>query len=184
VTNANVNAAISTNPSASRAALEIVESFISKPVNESVTNESYGSRASATTLGDDSHLILAVEANTLYLLTFQINTLYPATDFLQGAFLVPSVMSPQPEYGNGYATGLNSVGFNAIRYVGLRFTLPSSTGTNTPNRAWSGQLLFGTGATAGNLSFQWAKIGTAAGGTATIYKNSWMHLKRVGVTSL
>jgi hypothetical protein len=184
VTNANVNSAISANPALSLAALGIVESFISKPADESVTNASFGSRANSTTLGDDSHLILPVEANTVYLLTFQINTAYPATDFLQGAFLLPSMMNPQPSYGNGYSTGLNNAGPTFIPISGPRFILPASNNTNTPNRAWSGQLLFGTGSTPGNLSLQWAKVNSGANGTATIYKNSWMHLRKMGATSL
>jgi hypothetical protein len=135
------------------------------------------SRSSTTTLADDPHLTLAVDANCIYVL--ELGLLY---DGATAGDLATGLTGPA-----GFSSSIILAGLTPSAAGNSDDVMSATTGAAANVGALGAGTLAGalikgtvtTAGTAGNLTLQWAQVSSS--GTATIlHSGSWMTLDRIG----
>lgn len=145
--------------------------FVRKTANESVT--------SSTTLQNDDQLVLAVAANTTYVLDMMLIYSGAEAGDLQLNWTVPTGATMDYRW-DGPPTSITGTSDGDTRYGALNAPPGTSTaiGATAGNLIAFGRGLLVVGGTAGNVQLQWAQ--SSSSGTATTIKsNSYMRLTKV-----
>lgn len=133
----------------------------------------------STTLQNDDHLLVSMDASTRYAVQMYLRGGWGAlgTRF-KLAFTLPSGAA---SYGMvHYATSgdtTDSVVAN-LGSLATSYSLVSSGSSNGFSLYLTG--FVETAATAGSLQLQWAQVVTTGGGGTTVYENSWLSITRLG----
>ncbi|HTS10084.1 MAG TPA: hypothetical protein VMP68_31260 [Candidatus Eisenbacteria bacterium] len=139
-------------------------------------------RTSTTTLADDADLTLAVEANATYYIEFSVRFGASTTELIKTAWNTPTgasgsrtVLGPASNATNTSADQIT------MRAGGHAFATAIVYGTRNGTTVASGALEYGvilTGATAGNVTLQWAQSTSGTGGTV-VFAQSYAMAKRL-----
>lgn len=132
------------------------------------------SLTSTTTLQNDDHLVLPVDANATYL--YKIYWLFVANNAVDIKFdlTLPAGAAFAPNNGNALETWPSGTG-NFLSMTPTSAQNVDGGNNTTPDIIWGS---FSTAGTAGSLQFRWAPQISSGTATTTI-KGSWMELIRV-----
>ena len=148
--------------------------FARKTADESVT--------SSTTLQDDNHLVVAVVASAVYVLEMWVAYISASeTPDLKFAFTLPASATASFSALGLFTSVTGSTAGSIEAGAQLAQTTPTASinvGAVNGNLGMVVRGLVITGASAGNVTFQWAQA--VSNGTATTVKqDSWLMLRRV-----
>lgn len=155
--------------------LLVVESFNARIIRKATETQAVNN---STTLVNDSHLLVAVEANTNYAVETNVFFSSGATPDIKFAFTYPA-LSVFSWMGIGYLdTSITfQINMTSSAYQSASGTTQSyGGGGDFPTAQLKGFLR--VGATAGNLQLQWAQ-NTANASNTLVKQDSWMKIEKV-----
>lgn len=126
-------------------------------------------RTATTTLADDPHLTLAVEANSIYIFNSRLFMTSPTTADFKYGFSVPSGGSMKWQMANNPSTDYYTEATSITR------STAGSPNTNTV--AYTGVIV--TSSTSGEFTLQWAQDTSDAGNTI-LEQYSFLKIEKIG----
>lgn len=142
------------------------------------------SRASTTTIADDSDLIVPVEANAIYFIRFTVHAAAVLASDIKTAWSAPSGATGNRSVLGPGSTASDANADNIAIRMGVHGLTTEITYSGVRNSNGAQFLiietsLITTAGTAGNVAFRWAQA--TSGATATIVQSgSWAEYRRVG----
>lgn len=158
----------------------LTASLLRSMLPQTVRKTSDESRASTTTLADDTHLVFAAEVSAVYTMWGWIKYFADNTPDIKMQFTVPTgclgewawIMPGQATLAgsvNGYSVRTESNDVNAVR---------TGYGTSNTDHMVPVSGLFRMSTTAGNIALQWAQNVSDASATI-LYTDSWLMFQRI-----
>lgn len=143
--------------------------IVRKSADEQVTSN--------TTVQDDDHLVIALEANSVYAIDSFLMFDSDATADIKFTFAGPSgstIAFTSDGISAGNSNNIGSIKMD-VNTAGVEAVLGGFIGTKTCIRP-AGVIV--TAGTAGNIVFRWAQNATS-GTPTTIYANSWLRAQKI-----